>query len=118
MPTRASFQALADKLLNNTFGDFRDIVVFTLIGEVNYDTQTAEATETNNTKGIRIEYLKSQFGSSIQEGDYMVLVEQQSVTIDVRVDNVNMTFNGKNVSIVSVEEDAARAVYTLQIRDK
>ena len=119
MATRASFQNLASKLINQTFGDFRDPVVFDLMGEVNYSTQVAPIDSTTTTKGIRLEYTKSQFGGqSVEVGDYKVLVEQQTVDFDVRADNVNMVFNGKAVSIINVGEDAARAVYTLQVRDK
>lgn len=119
MATRASFQALANNLINNTFEDFRDTAVFNMVGEFDYDTQTTTIEITTTTKGIRLEYNKNQFdGSSIQQGDYKILFEQQSIEFDVRADNVNLTFNGKEVSIISVSEDAARAVLTLQVRDK
>lgn len=118
MATRASFQALANKLINDTFADFRDPVTFTQV-EYDYDTQTNTTLASDTTKGIRLEYKKSEFGGeSIQIGDYKVLVYQQDLTTDVRADNVVMTFNSKAVSIESVGEDTARAVYTLQVRDK
>jgi hypothetical protein len=118
MATRASFQALADKLINNTFADFRDPVTLSQV-EYNYETQTNTTITSDTTKGIKLEYKKSEFGGeSIQVGDYKVLVYQQGLTTDVRADNVVMTFNGKAVSIESVNEDPARAVYTLQVRDK
>ena len=119
MATRASFQALASNLINNTFADFRDVAVFELIGELDYDTQIAPIESTTTTKGIRLEYNKTQFdGSSIQAGDYKIVLEQQPINFDVRADNVKMSFNGKDVSIINVSEDAARAVLTLQVRDK
>ena len=118
MATRASFQALADKLINQTFSDFRDDVVFSLMGAFDYDSQTTPVTATSTIKGIRLEFDKTQFdGQSIQQGDYKIVVEQQKVVFDVRADNVKMTFNGKNVSIVSVSEDAARAALFIQVRD-
>lgn len=119
MATRASFQDLADKLINQTFADFRDTAVFDLLGEFDYDTQTAPIDDTTTTKGIRLEYTKSQFDrESVQVGDYKIVLEQQPITFDVRADNVNLTFNGKAVSIINVSEDAARAALTLQVRDK
>ena len=118
MATRASFQALANKLINNTFADFRDPVTLSQV-EFDYDTQTNTTITSDATKGIRLEYKKSEFGGeSIQVGDYKVLVYQQGLNTDVRADNVVMTFNDKAVSIESVNEDPARAVYTLQVRDK
>lgn len=119
MANRASFQSLANKLINQTFADFRDDVVFEKIGAIDYETQVSTIESTTTTKGIRLEYAKSQFnGQSIEAGDYRVLVEQQTVDFDVRADNVKMTFNSKPVSIINISEDAARAVYTLQVRDK
>lgn len=117
--TRVGFQQLAAKLINETFGDFRDPVVLTQDGTFDYDTQTSIPGATDNTQGIRVEYDKSQVdGSSIQVGDYLVKVLQQGLTVDVRADDVSMTFNGVEVTIQSVSEDAARAVYDLQVRAK
>ena len=121
MATRASFQALADKLINNTFADFRDVVTLAQAGEVDYENQSTPVADitSDTTKGIRLEFNKFQVdGQSVQVGDYQVLVLQQGLNTDVRADNVTMTFNGVDVSIISVEEDPARAVYTLQVRDK
>ena len=117
--TRAGFQGLADKLINETFGDFRDPVVLTQQGTFDYDTQTTLPAATDNTRGIRIEYAKSQVdGSNIQVGDYLVKVLQQGLTVDVRADDVSMTFDGEEVTIENVSEDPARAVYDLQVRAK
>lgn len=117
--TRASFQSLAAKLINQTFGDFRDPVVLTQNGTFDYDTQTTTPGNVDNTQGIRMEYDKSQIdGSSIQVGDYIVKVLQQGLTVDVRADDVSMTFDGVEVTIQSVSEDPARAVYDLQVRAK
>ena len=119
MVTRTDFQALASNLINNTFADFRDPLTFELVGAASYEDQNNPVLETNNTNGIRIEFSKSQIdGQSVQIGDYMILVERQSVNIDVRADNVLATFNGKAVAIINVDEDAARAAYTIQVRDK
>jgi hypothetical protein len=118
MPTRAGFQNLADKLINQTFADFRDPVTLSQV-EYDYDTQVDTVITSDDTKGIRIDYTKSEFNSeSIQQGDYKILVQQQGLNTDVRADNVVMTFNSKSVSINDVSEDAARAVYTLHVRDK
>lgn len=117
MPTRATFQSLANKLINQTFGDFRDPVVLQQVVS-DYETQSDTITAFDNTFGIRLEYSKSEVdGQSIQQGDYRVLIEQQPLVVDVRADNVKMTFNSKAVDIISVSEDAARAVYNLQVRD-
>lgn len=119
MVSRTNFQALANNLINTTFGDFRDPLVIQLVGAPSYENQNNPVLQTNSTNGIRIEFSKSQIdGQSVQIGDYMIIVEQQSVNIDVRVDNVLATFNGKPVDIINVEEDAARAAYTIQVRDK
>ena len=117
MATRKSFQNLASKLINNTFSDFRDPIYLAEV-EFDYDTQTEVVTKQDNTQGIRLEYSKNEVGSqSVQQGDYKVILEQQGLNTDVRSDNVKMTFNGVEVNIISVEEDAARAAYTLQVRD-
>tara|TARA_R110000851_G_scaffold143428_1_gene282347 strand:- start:4793 stop:5149 length:357 start_codon:yes stop_codon:yes gene_type:complete len=116
--SRSSFQALGNKLINDTFADFRDPVTLAQV-EYDYDTQANTTVTSDTTKGIRLEYKKSEFGGeSIQVGDYKVLVYQQGLNTDVRADDVVMTFNGKAVSIINVSEDPARAVYTLQVRDK
>lgn len=119
MATRKSFQALAAKLINTTFADFRDSVTFAQAGEVDYENQGTPVADitSDTTKGIRIEFTKSQFdGQSVQVGDYQVLVLQQGLNTDVRADNVTMTFNSVAVSIQSVSEDPAQAVYTIHAR--
>jgi hypothetical protein len=120
MATRAGFRSLATKLINNTFADFRDTVTLAQAGEVDYNDQSTAVSNitSDTTKGIRVDYNKTQIdGQNIQTGDYKVLVLQQGLNTDVRADNVTMTFNGISVSIVSVSEDAAQAVYTLQVRE-
>lgn len=118
MATRKSFQALADKLINQTFSDFRDDVVFQQMGDLDYDSQTTPVLATSLVKGVRLNFDKSQFdGQSIQQGDYKIVVEQQLVDFDVRADNVKMTFNSKDVSIINISEDAARAALFIQVRD-
>jgi hypothetical protein len=120
MVTRVRFRKLADRLINKTFGDFRDAVVFTTVGDYDYTTQdTAGDDPAVNTLGIRVNYSKSEVdGSKIQASDYKVIVQQQGLGVDVRSDNVEMTFKGVEVTIESVNEDAAQAVYTLQVREK
>lgn len=119
MATRKSFQALADKLINQTFSDFRDDVVFQQMGDLDYDSQTTPVLATSSVKGVRLNFDKSQFdGQSIQQGDYKIVVEQQLVDFDVRADNVEMTFNGKPVEIVKVKGDSARAANFIHARDK
>lgn len=121
MATRASFQNLANKLINSTFADFRDDVTLAQKGEVDYDNQSTPVADvtSDTTKGIRIEFNKSQIdGQSVQVGDYQILVLQQGLNTDVRADNVTMTFNGVDVEIIAVSEDPAQAVYTLHVRVK
>jgi len=119
MVTRVDFQNLAAGLINDTFGDFREDIVLTQLGTFDYDTQATTGDVVNNTKGIRIEFDKSQIdGQKIQVGDFKILVLQQSITVDVRSDNTDMTFNGIPVSIEFVPEDSAQAVYTIQARIK
>lgn len=119
MATRASFQALANKLINNTFADFRDEVVLSQMGTFDYDSQTTPILDTSVLQGIRLEFQTSQFdGQSIQIGDYKIVIEEQKVGFDVRADNVKMTFNGKDVEIVRGKGDAARAANFIHARDK
>jgi len=119
MQTRARMQAMAKRMVNQTFGDFRDPVVLTELGTQDYDTQVAPILATDNTFGIRVEFNKNQVdGKRIQTGDFKILILQQDVTIDVRSDNTNLVFNGKAVSIQLVSEDAARAIYTIHARTK
>ena len=120
MVTRTTFRSLANKLINQTFGDFRDAIIFTKVGDYDYTTQdTAGDDPAVNAFGIRVDYLKSEVdGKKIQASDYKVLVEQTGLGVDVRADNVEMTFKGVEVTIESVNEDAAQAVYTLQVREK
>ena len=118
MATRSSFQALADNLINSTFSDFRDPVELSQV-DFDYDTQSDTVITSDTTKGIRLEFKKAQFdGTSVEMGDYKIVLVQQGLTVDIRADNVKMTFNGKAVQIVQVLEDAARAAYTLHVRDK
>lgn len=117
MVKRTDFQQLASNLINNVFGGFRDPIVFSVLGTFDYSTQTTPTVNTN-AQGIRTEYTKNEVdGQRVQASDYKVLVEQQGLGVDVRSDNVTMTFKGVAVSIVTVNEDAAQAVYTLQVRE-
>ena len=119
MASRAQFQTLASKLINQTFGDFADPVVVNLNGNPDYATQTTPILKTENTVGIRESFDSSQFdGQAVKQGDYKILIEQQSLTIDLRADNVSMKFNGVDVNIINVMKDAANAVLTVQARDK
>lgn len=117
MATRASFQALAEKLINKTFADFRDDVVLEQV-EPDYATQSNIVVKSDTTKGIRIDYSKGEIGDSIQVGDYKIKMVKQGLTVDVRADNTTMAFNGIPVSIIRVKEDAANATYTIQARNK
>lgn len=118
MATREDFQNLASGLINDTFSDFRDPL--TLEGvEFGYDTQANTVLFTVQTTGIRLEFDKTQFDSnSVEQGDYKVVMVQQESTQDITIGDVNMNFNGKDVQVVSVSEDAARAAYTFHVRDK
>lgn len=121
MATRAEFQELAADLFAGEFADFRDEVLLSQAGEVDYDNQSTPVDDitSDTTKGIRVEFNKHQInGESVQVGDYQVLVLQQGLNTDVRADNVTMVFSGVAVAIKSVSEDPARAVYTLHVRDK
>lgn len=117
MATRASFQALADKLINKTFADFRDVVELSQV-EADYDTQSNVVVASDVTKGIRIEYSKGEIGDSIQVGDYKIKMVKHDLTVNVRADNTTMTFNGVPVTMIRVTEDVANATYTIQARDK
>lgn len=122
------FQDMANELINETFGDFRGDIIFSELGTFDYDTQTTPTVD-KPAKGIRVEFDKNEIdGQKIQQGDYKILVEQQSTTVDVRSDNVSMQFKQyptksipnpvfKSLSIESIGEDAAQAVYTLQVRE-
>ncbi len=117
MLLRTDFQDMADDLINGTFGDFRDDIVFSVLGTPDYASQTTPSVDTN-AKGIRLEYTKNEVdGQRIQASDYKILVLQQGLGVDVRSDNVTMTFKGVSVSIVAINQDAAEAVYTLQVRE-
>lgn len=119
MATRASFQNLGQRLINDIFGDFRDPLVLTELGPWDHTTETSPVVSTATTNAIRLEYNKFQVdGQNIQQGDYRLIFPQADLTVDVRADNVTATFNSKSIDIINVTEDAARAVYTLQARDK
>ena len=119
MPTKARMQAMAARMINQTWGDMRGPVVLVELGDYDYTTQTSPTINTDNTQGIRENFTKSQVdGEKIQVGDFQVLVLQQGLTVDIRSDNTSMTFKGVPVSIEFVDEDAAEAIYTLQVRVK
>lgn len=118
MATRAGFQALANKLINKTFADFRDEIVFTL-EQYNYDDDDSTAVETFTTKGIRLNYGKGEFqNQAIQTGDYKIVCYKPGITFDIRTDGVGMTLNGVELDIIAIMEDTAGATYTIQARDK
>ena len=119
MATPKGFQNLASKLLNKTFVSFQKVVVLTQYGDTDYDTQVASVIATDTTKGTRTEYAASLIDNqNIQQGDYKILVEVQGLNVNVRADNVDMTFDGVAINIVSCSQDAANAVYTIQARAK
>jgi hypothetical protein len=116
--TRKSFQDTASRMINETFKDFRDDIVLTGASAFDYDTQTETNSFTYTGKGIRNTFNKSAFnGESVQIGDYQVIMEQQPIGQDITIGSVNMAINGKDVKIIDISEDAARAVYTFQVRD-
>lgn len=127
MASPERFQRLASKLINKTFVKFRGDIIFTELGEWDFQSQTNIEVNTN-AKGIRVDFKKSEFdGQSIQQGDFKLIIEQQSISVNVRSDDIAIQFKQyptkaipnpvfKSLSIESVDEDAAQAVYTLQVR--
>lgn len=117
MSTRASFQSLASNLVNDTFSDFRDSVTIEK-KEFDYETQTDTVLFSIQSKGIRLNFSKSQFNSdSVQQGDYKIVMVQNDIGQDITIGDVSMNFNGKDVQIINISEDAARAAYTFHVRD-
>lgn len=118
MATRAEFQILADELINGAFGDFKLPLLLEQI-ESDYATQSTAVIASDSTEGIKLDYTAREFnGSSIQVGDYQVILEAQGLSVNVRADNVNATFDGVDINIISVQQDTANATYTLQCRAK
>ena len=110
---------MANNFITVINGDLKRPIVLTSV-EFDYQADTTTILDTNQGfGGIRLELDKSKFSDqSIQEGDYQVIFEQSGLTIDIRSDNTEMTYDGKSVSIENVDEDAGNATYTLHVRDK
>jgi len=118
MATRKQFQDMASRLFV-VFGDFKKAVVLQQLGDSDYTNQTTPIIATDNIDGIRIDFDKSEFdGQKIQIGDYQIMILKQGLTVDVRSDNVNLTFDGKAVNIINVSDDPADAAHIIQARDK
>lgn len=119
MATEKQFQDMADRLFNVVFGDFKKTALLEQLGDSDYATQITPIVATDNTQGIRIEFDKSEFdGQKIQIGDFQIMILKQGLTVDVRADNVDLTFNGKPVNIINVSDDPANAAHLIQARDK
>lgn len=118
MASPASFQRLAKKLINDTFGEFRKPIT---LQQVEFDnlTETNSTIASDTTTGIRLSTEKTKFeGQNIQIGDYVIILEKQVLNVDVRSDNTAMTFDGRAVEIIMVLDDAADAAINLMVRDK
>lgn len=102
--TPEKFIALADKFINTKFAAFaKDCVLKTSTG-FNYSTQTdVEVTQT--VKMIRIEYKASQYEQqAIMKADYMLIGELDPITIDVRPDLTECTFDGEELIVRRVDK--------------
>jgi hypothetical protein len=116
--TQAQFQQLADKLINDTFADFR--YPLELVNAGSYDPINGTTPGDSQTvQGIRLNYSESQFdGVNIRVGDFKILVEKQPIIIEVRADSTSATFNGKAIDILSPKFDPAEATIIFQARLK
>lgn len=115
---KSKFKKVADKLLNNTFADFKAPLTLKQTTSATYGQPATSISEAH--EAIRLEYEASEIdGQSIQRGDFKLIAEAVKwVSVDVRADNVSATFNGEEVDIVSVISDPAGATYTFQARAK
>ena len=118
MPTfKSEFQDLADELINDEFADFRRSCVFTKPGTYNPIDGTSGTATTDTVLCIREDYTASQIdGQSIQANDFKLLGVADDFSLNPRTDGIKVTFDGGTYSIISVELDAADAVYILQVR--
>ena len=116
---KSKFKAVADKLMNETFEDFKKpLTLRKATPPATYGGATTYATEAH--EAIRESYKASEIdGQAIQKGDFKLILEfAKWTTITPRSDNVDAIFNGATIDIVSVETDAADATYILQCRAK
>lgn len=119
MATRKSFQALANKLVNQTFGDFRRPLLLENAGVYDPITDTVTGGDTQSFKGIRLEYKQSDFdGQNIKQGDFKIICVAQELLIEVRPDSTSATFDGSPVHVVDVNRDPADAALIFQAREK
>lgn len=118
MVTKAQFQGLADRLINNTFGDFKSPLVLTNAGS--YDPINGETPgESQTIEGIRLNYSESEFdGQNIKVGDFKIIVEKQALTITINSDSTSATFDGDAIDIITTKNDPADATVIFQARLK
>lgn len=120
MPTPQQFQALASKLINQTFGAFRGTMVLDNAGVYDpiLETETGGSTQTLD-EVIRLEYDQSDFdGERIKQGDFKLIVVNQSITVPVRPDSTGLTFDGVPCHVKDAKKDPANATLTIQAREK
>lgn len=118
MATRQSFQALASKLVNQTFGDFKRSLLLENAGVYDPITDTVTGGDTQSLEGIRLEYKQSEFdGMNIKQGDFKIVCVAQELTIEVRPDSTSAIFDGQGVHVVDVKPDPADAALIFQARE-
>ena len=114
--TKAEFVDLADELINNEFADFRRPLTISKDGVYDPITDTEAAGETYNMQAIPLD-LKT--ASDIFEGAtnasiYLVAFKGETAPQDLDA-SYNCVYDGKDMSIEMVENDAANAAWYLQV---
>jgi len=120
--TKAKFQALATKLINKTFGDFRDTLVMRTLDDVVYGSDQTYTNETGLAIPTSID--SKQFESQMIElGDFKLITDAAQWSTVPKVGDVDLIFGGTqwptvNLTIKDVKKDAANAAYTMIVRAK
>ena len=115
--TAAKFQALSDKFIQKTFVGFAKVMTMRLADAVVYGSPQTWTSEAGTAIALALD--SSKFGSQlIQVGDFLLFTNASQWTIDPRVDNVDLIFDGQSMQIVLVEKDPADAGYFITVRAK
>lgn len=116
MPTPATFQSLANRMLSGTFASFRANAVITQVTGVDYATQS-KTTRTQQVEMIRTEFNERDMdGQKVKVGDYKLIGECRDLEWEPSADNTKVVHKGISLDVKGFKKDAADAAFTLHVR--
>ncbi len=120
---KSTFVDLADTFMDDIFADFRKSLVMRTADPVVFGSPQTYALEPLAGQperfAIPLNLDFSLYSSElISIGDFLLFTNVSQWTTNPEGDNVDLVFNGVNLTIILVEKDPADAAYFLTVRRK